>query len=85
MSKMLLVPDILKQIVTTEQKVISQDSNLITYQFKVSIPEDYLDKHNISGFNFSLHADQVNSTSRKTIFRAFIPLILVDFNIKPVD
>lgn len=73
------VPDSLSRIATTEQKLISKDSSLITYQFEVFIPKSYFEKQKISGFNFSLHADQVNSNSRKTIFEAFIPLTAADY------
>lgn len=73
------IPDSLSQIATTEQKLISKDSSLITYQFEVSIPKSHFEKQKISGFNFSLHADQINSNSRKTIFEALIPLTIDDY------
>ena len=77
------VPESINKIATLiEQKTILKTSDSITYEFHIEIPKNYFIQKKITNLNFELKADQRYESSRKTIFKSFIPINIDELNSK---
>ncbi len=77
------VPASIQKIASLEEKkTISETADTITYEFRIDIPKEYFIDQDITNLNLELKAEQINHSLRKTIFKAFIPVNIDEYNTK---